>query len=315
MRTLIAFAAVAFIAAPISAAADVSADLVFCSKRTDKGERIACYDAAARVAARPQRAVPRPRDDTPMVSPTAAMAYVTKAPPAPELSSFDGFYTAFGGAYGWSTARPSLVTGAPSIFLSDSLILSGPSGIGAFGYNQTFGRLLIGIELDGRWGSEKASSFSMGNVGFNPSGPVSVTSTNDAGIHLAGRVGGFIGETLIYGKIGAGLSRFNDHYFGNSTGLSSTFCTATCDVLRTINGAVLSGSTETWLPSFVLGAGIERNWDRFFVRLGTEAEMVAAHSIAVNVTGPTGATIGGQSGNLNTAFWTVRAIAMAGIRF
>lgn len=82
-----------------------SADLVFCSKLSDKAERLACFDAAARIADRVSRDElnrSNPRRATANPSPAATNAYAKSANigPTSQRTAFDGFYAAVGGSWG-----------------------------------------------------------------------------------------------------------------------------------------------------------------------------------------------------------------------
>src|ERR1044072_2634298 len=97
MHTKLALAALALANLPFAAHAAVSDDLVFCSKLTSPKERIACYDAAARIAARgtpgaqpPTAAIAPAR----MVTKNAADHPAAYAPPPPERRPFHGAYVA-----------------------------------------------------------------------------------------------------------------------------------------------------------------------------------------------------------------------------
>src|SRR4051812_30628849 len=88
--------------------ADVSSDLLFCSKQASPRERISCYDAAARIAANvgPSRIIRSAPTPAALISAPAAD---TAAPPvytsAAERNPFQGVYAAIGGSYGFSSPR------------------------------------------------------------------------------------------------------------------------------------------------------------------------------------------------------------------
>src|SRR5436309_759116 len=122
--------AVAIVIATLShALADVSADLVFCSKQANPRERIACYDAAARIAAsattvRVARRTGPALITTPVADTPAPPAYM----PAVEKNPFQGLYAAVGGSYGFSSPRSVGMSSSIFTSFSDSLSAQGFSG-------------------------------------------------------------------------------------------------------------------------------------------------------------------------------------------
>src|SRR3954468_24789264 len=79
-----------------AANAEVSDDLKFCGSLKSGAERLACYDAAARIASKPAAA----RTVTRTAPADAQPAIATKAPvlePLPARNPFDGYYAAIGG--------------------------------------------------------------------------------------------------------------------------------------------------------------------------------------------------------------------------
>lgn len=158
-------------------AADVSADLVFCSRIADRAERMACYDAAARIAATRPQAVKTP-----------AAAPATRRP----SSRFHGPYMAVGGSYGAVT---------PQNALSGPVSPHGPSLAGAAGYNLVFGNMLFGTEIAGRLGAERATT-AAANLFFGTFDTYSFT--NAASIHASARAGFVSDDSLFFAKIGFG---------------------------------------------------------------------------------------------------------------
>src|SRR5262249_54014674 len=126
---------------------------------------------------------------------------------------------------------------------------AGWSGIAAAGYNMTFGPALVGIELDGRWGNEKfeGNAISANNSGVSPAGAIlyRYDFTNDAGVHLSGRLGAVLGDTLIFAKLGAGASRIRDSFAVDQR--AAFRCSSTTFVAGTVNPVTLAIS-----PSFTV---------------------------------------------------------------
>lgn len=285
-----------------SANAEPSEDLVFCSKLADSRERIACYDAAARIAAaRGKQAAPQ-----------AARAeghrvpVVTKADPAPVMTvpaPFAGYYAAGGVGYGIAEPRSFSIIG-PVVFTSGTENPQGWSGGGAVGYNFQSGSLVLGLELSGRAGRESDSS----------SGVFVVTQTNglvtaqapffhefnvDAGIHLSGRVGAAFGNTMVFAQAGIGAAHTVE---AAATG-AGFLCTSLVFIgsILTCTAAVSTPATfvETtqWQPSALFGIGLEQNYGSWFGRFSAQAE---------GIKGPAGS---------NDFYWTTRALGMVGFRF
>jgi hypothetical protein len=248
-------------------------------------------------------------------------------PPPIATNPFLGGYAALGGSYGVGSPRNFTITSSFIGLGSDPGLVgnaspAGWSGIAATGYNMTFGPALIGIELDGRWGEER---FARDGAAANSSGATQAGGifyrygfTNDAGVHLSGRVGAMLGDTLIFSKIGAGASRIQDTFAADQTGafrcVAITFGPGTNCIGPTAGGK--SAFTQTrWVPSFLLGVGAERNVGAFFLRGAVEAEMLTQDTFSV--TQPTGAPGWVFVGNASSpnSQWTVRAVLLAGLRF
>jgi opacity protein-like surface antigen len=351
-KTTVTACAMLFSVGAVSA--QPSEDLVFCSKLQDSRERIACYDAAARIAARRNArpapvAAPRPSIVAPAHAPQDAMAAAPAFtdPTLPLRSPFDGLYVAGGGSYGVSTSRSFNIRNevAPftnSFFLGQSTFPSGGSLFGVAGYNLTMGSLLLGIEASGRWGNEAAeitlpqSASAFGNV-FGTSS-MTYRLENDVGAHLAIRLGGFIDNTLVFGTIGVGVTRLAETFNVDNT--NAFVCSAftlpvppsfTQNCIQFQFGGTGSFTSEKWIPSLVLGAGIEQNiFGRFFVRLSAEAETIGPQNFSFGPIllspgrrtsattgadqgpGPGGSFSGGASSD---TFWTGRAQGAVGFRF
>jgi hypothetical protein len=261
----------------------------------------------------------------------AALAADYGLPPQPNpliaVNSFVGGYVALGGSYGVGSPRNfslgSDFTGSGfALPFSSNGSPAGWAGVAAGGYNMTFGPALVGIELDGRWGNERFAKDdgSVANTnGFAPAGRISYgySFANQAGVHLSGRLGAVFGETLVFGKVGAGASRVKDTFAADQT--TATRCasislagTVSC-VGPTVGGAGSFAQTR-WVPSLLIGVGAERNLGVFFVRGGVEAEMLAQDTLSITQPTANGWSFSGSATSPNTQ-WTVRANAMVGIRF
>lgn len=302
MRTFVAFGAMAIVAAPFTAAAEVSADLVFCSKPASPRERIACYDAAARIAARGPS----------FVSVPAASRDVTPYVEAPVKNPLQGAFVAIGGSYGLSAERQvSLGTGI-ALGASDLLSTQGWSGRAVAGYNATAGNFLFGAEIAGRFGSEGAKFETTAIAAALPFalgvGMANYQIKNDAGVHIAARAGITFDQTLVFARAGVGASRIVE------SGSLDTRTLATCSAFGPFgnclgyqNGTLTTLSNTRWLPSAVFGAGIEQNIGPFFARAEGEIEMTSLRGSNFN----TFAT----AGTVNDVYWTARAMAAVGMRF
>jgi opacity protein-like surface antigen len=237
---------------------------------------------------------------------------------ADELLAFDGF-------------------GGSLISRGDASV-QGLSGTAAAGFNMTFGPLLIGLELDGRWGDERAATTKAVDDAFTPNIGASIQTyeiKSDAAVHLSGRIGATIDQTLVYGKIGFGLAHISERFTADDTGLF--VCSPNANLFPCTTNRIFGGAgtvvSENWVPSFVGGVGLEQNWGRFFVRLGAEAEAVRLQDFSDSVrksagrlVSPSGEDLGPFPGNpfsgnsvfgsaSSDAFWMVRASGMIGVRF
>jgi hypothetical protein len=306
MRTFIVFSAAAFIATPLTAAAQASPDLVFCSKMASPRERIACYDAAARIASvgkTTTRAVAAPIITREVADYPVNMAPMAKNP-------FQGAFAAIGGSYGFSNPRSANLATVGFGF-SDMLSAKGWSGRAAVGYNATLGNFLFGAELAGRFGSETASvsTVSTGSTFFTGNGVAfsDYQIKNDAGLHVAGRIGMTFDQTLVFMRGGVGASHISERASFDARNFSSctNFFNGVCTAFQ--SGILSTGAKSNWIPSAIIGAGIEQNFGAFFVRAEGEIEAVALHQ-----------TLLGGAGNAGTAaepYWFARVMASVGVRF
>ncbi|CAN0006249.1 unnamed protein product, partial [Phaeothamnion confervicola] len=262
-------AAISSVSATIANAAP-STDLVFCSRLPERSERLACYDAAARIAEARTGATPtapRPvavRGATASVTAAAVSAREAHAreivPTKP--NPFQGYYAALGGSYGRSGVRSwSLFPTNPSYGgggVAGDIHPRGPSVTGVVGYNLAFGQWLAGFEIVARWGDEKGQGQAFNNASASSTLNGSYRYRNDLGGHVAARLGFTMEETLIFGKVGIGWTRIVETYSYNISPLTDS----------------VSTTTTTWTPSVVFGLGIEHNFGRAFARLTAEIEAI-----------------------------------------
>lgn len=309
MRAFIILSVVAVVATPVDVAAEVSGDLVFCSRLGNSRERIACYDAAARIA---ERSMTRGRSTAPPAAPpvlvkasVAGGAAVVAVAPAERAAPFSGPYAAVGGAFGFARPRPFSISDVAGALEGDAHA-SGLSGLVVAGANLQSGGLVAGIEASFRYGREHFSDEKTDTV--VPFGGVTGTSTksyeitSDMSAHLAGRIGLAIDDTLIYAKAGIGAAHLAEQSRIVAAGGRCAFTIGgVCGQVDPLRS--LSSSAAAWVPSILLGAGIEQNFGGFFARAGAEAEGAAF----------TGTSRFGFT--TQDTYWTARALAMVGLRF
>jgi len=158
LKAIFAASAVVFMFTGL-ARADISADLKFCAGLKISKERLACYDAAARIEERSeQKMLARPASPAPL--PKA----LTYTPPAtPTQSGFDGFYVAAAAGYDIATtkseSRPYFAGPGNdfSLFTPPDSVKGAKLGL-VGGYNSSSGPLLLGLEARGTYTFSSASS-------------------------------------------------------------------------------------------------------------------------------------------------------------
>jgi hypothetical protein len=313
MRIVVLVAAVGAVASV--AHAEVSDDLRFCGALKAGQERLACYDAAARIAQRPR--TPLQAVSTSAYPPMEAQSSITKAAPtlieAPP-NKFAGTYVALGGGYGVESGRSSYVSGYFTSGAPFSVTPSGGHGSVAVGHDIAVGSGIVGLEFGGRFEGESqretaiSAPFQFSAIAGSAS--TSYSFKNDIGLHLALRGGLTFDDLLIFGKVGVGASRIAESFASDERGIAITFCTpgvfispcygpvATPPGLRTSN-------VTSWVPSALLGVGVEKQWGPVFGRVGADFE-------AFNL--PTTTTIVGSSSSAQIT-WVTRGTAMVGYRF
>ena len=295
------------------ALARVSDDLVFCSKLSSPKERIACYDAAARIAAN-AAAIQRGGPARTLVSAPAAD---TGGPPiytpAAEKNRFQGGYAAIGGSYGFSSPRTVNLFGLGFGLPSDAVSAQGWSGHANIGYNVVgASNVLLGAEISGRFGHESASTSATSTASplmFLQSGSAITRYevVNDAGLHIAARAGLLFDQTLIFLRAGVGASHVRES--GSFDARNSVTCTnfVNSACVTSIPGTLSSASRSRWIPSAIVGAGIEQNFGPAFVRAEAELEAVALQATSLQSVANTGAT--------SEPYWFARVMASVGVRF
>lgn len=138
-----------------AAKADISADLKFCAGLKSSPERLACYDAAARIERHADQKVVAHTSFALPVPAANAMAYL---PPTEPQSRFDGAYVGVTAGYDIPTASPSTIAESyyttPSV--PDGSISGAKLGLVA-GYNATSGPLLLGFEARATYNFNESS--------------------------------------------------------------------------------------------------------------------------------------------------------------
>lgn len=305
LKTILAASAAVFIFSG-TAHADISADLKFCAGLKVSKERLACYDAAARIEKHSDRKVVT--RTVPAAPVSNAMAY--SPPPALPKSRFDGAYVGVTAGYEipMTAARNGWTYSVPP----DSL--SGPKFGAVVGYNVTSDRFLAGIELRGQYLNSNNSASSLYKYG-SPNlphllggcygcTPTSGTMTWPGSINLntsqlqkleidrrwqadiSVRGGVIVQDWLIFAKAGLGAEETRTRYTMDQSG--SKNCINPIVTLETIGmltnyiatgcGSISSGPvtvSTSWqlTPIAIFGLGVERNFGDYFAR--AEAEMTA----------------------------------------
>lgn len=292
-----------------TARADISKDLKFCSGLQSPKERLACYDAAARIesgAAKSSAHIPlaslKPKPITPAEARTIQQS-----------SSFNGTYVALGSGYDFNVAT---ATSYPNVPL-DSLY--GPKLGLIVGHNAVSGPLLIGFEGRAQYDFAKSSaSHYLGSVNyalphmtswmwcgscdnnylnnypFPGNTPVTLTSSTNTTMQIkrpwmadfSVRAGMLFGDLLIYSRLGAGFEQTERTVTNDQS--SSSVCNnpiyarsrpgpqevridlTGCGSIT--GGPITVDKTISYDPIVTLGFGFERNIGPVFIR--GEAEMI-----------------------------------------
>lgn len=231
------------------AQAEISEDLKFCANLKISRERLACYDAAARVE---NRTTSKAETTQPVV--VKALPLQSKA----ALSRFDRAYVAITGGYDFAQSKPNSVAGLANTTQFDAI--NGPKIGGVVGYNATTGALLLGFEARAQYSFGDSH---ISNAAFG--GTFTAKAQRPLSADVSTRAGLIFGDWLTYARVGAGAEQ-----------AKSTFT------------AVLPGSVSNtvWAsarPTVVLAAGVERNFADFFARV--EAEMTTHFGPSVGFSG------------------------------
>ncbi|WGS21699.1 MULTISPECIES: hypothetical protein [unclassified Bradyrhizobium] len=303
MRGWAGLIVIAIAVASFSARAEISEDLKFCANLKAGKERLACYDAAARI----ERTKPIAN-----VSPPAGVVKPAPIATPPRRSQFAGAYAGASGGYDIA----SMGTGNQSNFgltpYAPGGAVQGPS-VGAFaGYNVVQGNLLVGAELRGRysfakaedsvepspsstplpvwigscWGCAPGGGISTDRVTLFSAPRYSASYRRPYAADASFRVGFTASDWLFYGRAGAGIEKSESIYTADDS--RSVYCYKPTIIQRpNSNGGIDylaascasqgNGPTTTstlvngYAPVVSIGAGVERNFNSLFVR--AEAEL------------------------------------------
>jgi hypothetical protein len=302
-------ALVVLVSSYLPANAEVSDDLKFCGDLKSRVERLACYDAAARIAGRAKPPAPA-RAATLAVDAQASPP--AKAPTAPPIRNpFDGYYAAIGGGYGVGSGRDGVVAGPLDTAGVALTSTAGPNASAVLGRNVAFGWGIVGLELDARWMGEKATGTISPGPFPNFGIPVMTYSyKNDAAVHAAIRVGATFDDLLVFAKAGLGATHVSESFTADERNVTQ------CLVFG-LGGCVAFGppstlgtvQTSSWLPSAIFGVGVEKNWGPVFARLGADLEAFNHATSSAAAPGVRGSSASSQ------IMWTTRGTAMIGLRF
>lgn len=153
------FAVLCFSSTPLLA--QTSADLRFCSGLSSSKERLACYDAAARVEKRDQRRVAVRPAPARLPEQESASALTLPAPQVTPSSRFDGAYVGVTGGYdvpmtSHGATRDQTYNFEYPVVPYDSI--NGPKLGLLAGYNATSGSLLLGFEARAQYNFNQTTS-------------------------------------------------------------------------------------------------------------------------------------------------------------
>lgn len=298
------------------ACAEVSDDLKFCGSLKSAAERLACYDAAARIAVKSTPARPAARV-VPLDSQAALPFKAAVLDPPPARNPFDGYYVGVGGGYAIATGRDGAsLFGLFSQAFFASTSMHGANASVVAGRNIAVGWGIIGGEVSGRWSDEKFQDSQQARLDccglsfLGAPGLGTYSYRNDAGIHAAIRAGAVFDDLLVFGKVGVGATRVSEAFTLDERGIQRCieFNFGGC-VAYSAPGSLSRIQTASWLPSVLFGLGVEKNWGPFFGRLSADFEAFNHKSTSVS-----GAGISGSSG-VDHMSWTTRGTALIGARF
>lgn len=245
----VVFAASISVAAP--AQAGISDDLKFCAGLTSGKERLACYDAAARIEKQKPKVKQASELKAPRPSPNALAAAYTPPP----MSPFEGAYVGITGGYDVGLTESTGDTrGSSSSGYSPYIHPSVPNDslrgakIGLLtGYNVVSDRLLFGLEARAQylfarnsashlftssfslpwvagtcWGCSSGFPPQYSRLELNPSFLNRVIRERNWQIDFAARSGFVLNDWLIYAKAGIGAEETTSTSIYDSSG--TTIC-------------------------------------------------------------------------------------------
>lgn len=284
---------------------------------------------------------------------------------APAIPDFDqvavqnrgvaGFYVAGGLGYGFPAGRqfslvdgfacpgttlpyygPVAFGGASGCATSASLggatfhALAGWTTAGPFGG-------LAGFEVRGRLGSESGTgrlggSSTVAVPGLAPyvnAASGSYRAALDGGVALSARYGVSVSGFVPFVRAGIGAAHLTEDVMFDATGSRACQVTVVPPAVSCVSGGRVADRNTRWLPSAVLGAGLEIPVGRFFARVEGEVEAVFSPSqnLMRTVAGQALVTAGGSAtggvpstvaqASLRSENWIVarRVMVSAGFRF
>lgn len=308
--------------------ADVSENLKFCSSRSSSRERLACFEAIARGTGDQPATETTTRttvNEGAMAAVRASRNPIPTREVAPPNSSFSGYYAAIGGGYGISTGRNASASSQLNYGYYALTPDSNPIGSGVIalaGFNIPVGSSgIAGVEFSGRFLGEETSKSASSTVtdyftSQNFSGSAEYTFRNQAGFHMSFRAGATFEDWLIFGKVGLGASQIKETFTIDESSIPGLCRSASYYPSRFCysygpSGSRTALSTSSWLPSALLGIGIERNFGVLFARAAVDAEIFRKDQTSILSPGIASAGSSSQDGIM----FSVRGMGAVGYRF
>lgn len=216
--------------------------------------------------------------------------------------------------------------------------LGGVTAHAILGWNWTGDQGWVsGVELRGRIGREGGNGRLGGVTVVSIPGISSYTNTAaglyraglDAGLAVTARYGFNISGVVPFLRAGFGMARLSEQVDFDATGSRSCALSGAPPSVSCTSGGTVANRNQRWLPSAILGAGLEIPYGRYFARI--DGEMEAAFSPSQNLmrtlagqalvtaggspTGGVPATVGQAS--LRSENWIVarRIMLSGGFRF
>ncbi|MDP3546562.1 MAG: hypothetical protein Q8S29_10310 [Phreatobacter sp.] len=197
--------------------------------------------------------------------------------------------------------------------------------------------LISGIEFRGRIGREQGAGRLGGSTLVSIPGVSPYTNTAsgtyraslDGGLALTARYGYAFSGVMPFLRAGLGMARLSEQVDFDATGSRSCTVGGVPPAVTCTSGGTVASRTARWLPSAILGAGLEVPFGRMFVRLDGEVEAVFSPSqnLMRTLAGQalvtvTGGTTGGVpttvgSASLRSENWVIsrRIMLSGGFRF